>query len=157
MTATNDAPLGEAADLNPDDAGPGGTPNGINIGRQTVTASTEHLPEAQKSLLRWIYTVARDARWTWKELAEKTGVSTTTFYRVWHNRYTDQDGKPVPLTALCRKLEAYRAEYVKENPAAHVNEYPFIETSIWHRIEWLCTKVSTRKKMGFVYGESHIG
>src|SRR5690606_15431175 len=39
--------------------------NQINIGGNTVTQATEHLPEQQRLLVRWLHTHARNNRWGW--------------------------------------------------------------------------------------------
>jgi len=130
--------------------------DGINVSRQTVTRSTDHLPDDQKGDVRWVYTVARDNNWNWKKLEEWSGIDSSTWYRVFHDRYINsKTGKRIPLKSLCAKIKALRKKY--EQRAYRKPEHPFIETSVWERVEWLCDKAVRRKKMGFIYGESHIG
>jgi DNA transposition AAA+ family ATPase len=146
-----------AADIEALDREAEGT-NGVNISRQTVTKHTEHLPEEQKLLLRWWYTIARDNRWRPNDLATFSGLDYTTLHRVWHDRYVNNaTGERVPLTSLCKKLEAAKKTYLQDHPAARIGDHPFVNTSVWDRIDWLCKKVAKRKKIGFIYGESHIG
>ena len=129
--------------------------NQINIGGNTVTRSTEHLPEDQKKLLRWAFQHARDRRLSWTELEQKSGISTSTWYRIWHNRYINpQTKEPIGLDSVCKKIERWKK---LSDQRAHMDETLFVKTSIWDRIEWLCGKALIRKKIGFIYGESHSG
>jgi len=130
--------------------------DGINIPRQVVTKATAELPEKQRALIRWLYTTARDKRWSWSELVDFAGYSTTTWYRIFHGKRRDnKTGKLVSLDRVCGELTKLKKEYGQ--PAFDGTEHPFVETSVWERVDWLCNKVYSRKKLGFIYGESHIG
>lgn len=146
---------GTEADRTDADLDRGAGTNGINVARQTVTKSTEHLPEQNKSLVRWAFTIARDNRWSWARLEEFTGISRNTWWKIFHDRYLNPQGERVSLDSVCRKLAALKKQHAQ--PAYDDRDYPFVETSVWERVDWLCRKVFARKKMGFVYGESHIG
>jgi len=130
--------------------------NVINVNRQTVTMSTDHLPEKQKALVRWVYTVARDNKWSWQELIDFAGYSSTVWYRIFHDRYRDaKTGDRVNLGNVCKHLAKLKAEFAQ--PAYEPADHRFVETSVWDRVDWICRKAFARKKLGFVYGESHIG
>jgi hypothetical protein len=60
---------------------------GINIGGNTVTQGTEHLPEEQKLTLRALHTIARDEKWSWAETVRQSGIHNTVLYRLWHGSY----------------------------------------------------------------------
>jgi DNA transposition AAA+ family ATPase len=129
--------------------------NQINIGGNTVTKSTEHLPEKQKTLIRWAFQVARDKQMSWAELERMSGVSQSTWYRVWHDKYINpKTQERVELDGVCKKVEKWKALF---EARAHMTDDLFVETSVWSRIDWICQKVRVRRKLGFIYGESHCG
>jgi DNA transposition AAA+ family ATPase len=129
--------------------------NQINIGGNTVTKATEHLPEQQKILIRWAYQVARDKGMSWADLEKASGISQTTWYRIWHDKYINSaTGGRVSLSSIIQKVEKWKHLY---EARAHINDELFVETSVWERIDWICQKVRIRRKIGMIYGESHCG
>jgi hypothetical protein len=60
---------------------------GINIGGNTVTQATEHLPEEQRVILRALHTHARDQKLTWQDLKRLTGLGDNFLYQVMTGRY----------------------------------------------------------------------
>jgi hypothetical protein len=129
--------------------------NQINIGGNTVTRSTEHLPEDQRLLVRWAHQFARDEKMSWQDLQGASKISTTTWYRVWTDKYINSATKErINLKNLCADIEKWKK---LAEQRAHLRDELFVETSTWERIEWLCQKALVRRKIGFVYGESHVG
>jgi DNA transposition AAA+ family ATPase len=129
--------------------------NQINIGGNTVTAATEHLPAERRLLIRWAFQYARDRRLSWDELARVSDVSTTTWYRVWRGRYLNPTThQPIDLAPLCVKIEKWKR---LADQRAHIREEMFVETSVWKRISWLCERALVRRKMGFIFSASHVG
>lgn len=133
--------------------------NQINIGGNTVTQATEHLPEQQRLLVRWLHTHARNNRWGWDELVKAVGFSSTTWYRIWVDkfRYPKGDqraGERMPIDKQCAAIAKLK-KIVDQREC--IKRAGFVETSVWQRIEWLCRRSFIRQKIGFVYGESQIG
>src|SRR4051794_10873070 len=60
---------------------------GVNIGSNTVTRCTEHLPDDQKLLVRWLHTYARDKKWDWSNLCAEVKLDHSTLWRVWNDTY----------------------------------------------------------------------
>jgi DNA transposition AAA+ family ATPase len=60
---------------------------GINIGGNTVTESTEHLPEDLRVIVRAIFNDAREHKLTWKDIERETSKSSNFWYCVWTDRY----------------------------------------------------------------------
>jgi DNA transposition AAA+ family ATPase len=146
--------------------------SGINIGANTVTRCTEHLPDDQKLLVRWLYTYARDQKWDWSELVQQSKLNQSTLWRVWTDKYRTPTHKyvgngsnrqkvPIPnggervsLAGVCEKVARLKG-LIEEREAVIRTE--FIETSVWDRVEWTCRRAFIRRKIGFIYGESQIG
>lgn len=136
------------------DAHPVINKKGINIGANTVTQCTAHLPEDQRNLVRWIHNFARERGLTWEEAEVQSKISKTTLYRIWSDKYLDPQGHRVPLDAICERIA--RMKRIAELRADLPREF-FIETSTYRRIAWLCSKAFKRQKIGFIYGESQVG
>jgi DNA transposition AAA+ family ATPase len=148
--------------------------SGINIGGHTVTRATEHLPEEQRTLVRWLYTHARQQRFGWKELAAACSISSATLSRLFSDQYRypkenverDSHGvitsrKPHPKAneriscdSICEKIAVYRRKAERSGRAVNPD---FVATSVAERIFWLCERVARNNRMGFIYGESQIG
>lgn len=134
-------------------------PSGINIGGNTVTQCTEHLPEQQRLLLRWLHTHARENRWTWEDLVKAVAFSSTTWYRIWTDKFRypkgeEKAGERMPIDKQCAAVGRYK-KIVEQREA--VAQAGFIETTVWKRVEWVCRRAFVRQKIGFIYGESQIG
>lgn len=132
---------------------------GINIGGHTVTACTEHLDDDARSQVRWLHWYARNNKWTWDDLVRNVGYSSTTWSRIWNDKYRyakgeKNAGERMPIDTQVQAIKRYRT-IVEERDA--VQDSGFVETSIWDRISWLCRRVFIRQSMGFIYGESQIG
>lgn len=133
--------------------------NGINIGAHTVTPATEHLPEDQKSAVRWLHWYAREKRWSWSDLVQAVGYSSTTWSRIWRDLYRyakgeQRAGERMPIDQHVAAIQKFR-RLVEARDA--IRDTGFIETSVWERFEWLARRAFVRKKIGFVLGESQIG
>lgn len=132
---------------------------GINIGGHTVTAATEHLDEEQKQLVRWLHFHARQQKWTWDDLVRHAGYSTTTWARIFKDKYRyaageSKAGQRMPIDEHCKAIARLK-KLVDER--ASVKDAGFIETSVWERVEWLCRRAFVRQRIGFIFGESQIG
>jgi DNA transposition AAA+ family ATPase len=132
---------------------------GINVGAQTVTPATEHLPDEQKGLVRWLHWYAREKNWAWDDLVKAVGYSSTTWSRIFRDAYRfakgeARSGERMPIEEHCKAIARFK-KLVQEREA--VRETGFIETSVWERVEWLCRRAFVRKKIGFIWGESQIG
>lgn len=126
----------------------------INVSGATVTQHTAHLPEGQRELVRWGYYYAQDKGWNWKTLAKETDISTTTWHKLWHDRYRDADGTRVDPTSICGKIARFK-KIAEQRDLITLPD--FIDTYVWQRVDWLCQRSFIRKKIGFIYGESQIG
>lgn len=132
---------------------------GINIGGHTVTASTEHLDEEQRVLVRWLHHYARQERWTWEDLTRHVGFSSTTWSRIWNDKYRypkadRRAGERIPIDEQCAAIARVK-KLVEEREA--VTKTDFVETTVWQRVNWLCRRAFVRSKIGFIFGESQIG
>lgn len=141
---------------------------GISIGGDTVVKATEHLPETQRALVRWLYEYAKSQGWDWEETERMSKLSTTTLWRIWNDQYRDPktmqrtaDGKPirstgdrVPLDGVCEKIARLK-KLVQQREGLKAKT--FMENTVWQRVSWLCERAFIRQKIGFIYGESQIG
>jgi DNA transposition AAA+ family ATPase len=133
--------------------------NGINIGGHTVTEATEHMPEEQRALVRWLHHYARRERWNWDQLISAVGYSSTTWSRIWQDKYRYAKGEPragerMPITDHCTAIARLK-RLVEEREA--VKATGFIQTSVAERIFWLCRRTFSRQRIGFIWGDSQIG
>ncbi len=156
MEAQKTAPVEEQVQLMAPAAQP---PSGINIGGNTVTQCTEHLPEAQRFLVRWLHTQARNMGWDWSELVKNAGFSSTTWYRIWTDKFRypkgeERAGERMPIEKQCAAIA--RLKKITEQRES-ITRTGFVETSVWTRVDWLCRRSFVRQKIGFLYGESQIG
>ncbi len=145
---------------------------GINIGGHTVTQSTEHLPEDQKLLVRWLYTLARDLKWTWEQIEEETGFDSSTLTRIFLDTYRQgkmkkvmrdgkeekvpnpDAGKRISLGDACQRIAKFKEVWLARQGILSTG---FLETEVWGKVEWTCRRAFLRQKIGFIYGESQIG
>lgn len=143
----------------PDPTEQGTNFTGINIGAHVVTPATEHLPEEQRRLVRWLHTHARQQKWSWDDMVKAVGYSSTTWSRIFRDAYRYAKGEPragerMPVDEHCKAI-ARLEKTVADRES--VRETGFIETSVWTRVEWLCKRAFIRQKIGFIMGESQIG
>jgi DNA transposition AAA+ family ATPase len=149
----------ETAPEPPQDPNTAANFQGINIGAHTVTPATEHLPEDQKALVRWLHWHARNNNWTWDQLVQNVGYSSTTWSRIWRDRYRyaageARAGERMPIDDQVKAIARFK-KLAEEREA--VKETGFIETGVWQRVEWLCRRAQVRNKIGLIWGESQIG
>lgn len=127
----------------------------INVAGDTVTQATSDYPEDAKKLVRWLYSYAKSENLSWDELADRTKVHRSTIWRVFHGTYTNPDtGKQVDLGPLCEKIDRFK-ELAEERASA--SKLPFIETSVWKRINKVCREALVMQTFAFIFGESQIG
>ncbi|MBX3747308.1 MAG: ATP-binding protein [Verrucomicrobiae bacterium] len=132
---------------------------GINIGGHTVTESTEHLPEDQRLLVRWLHHHAREQRWTWDQLVAAVGYSSTTWSRIFRDKYRYAEGEArsgerMPVTDQCQAIARYKATWEARQA---VTQTGFIETSIWRWVDAICRRAFVRQKIAMIFGASQIG
>ena len=133
--------------------------NGINIGGNTVTQATEHLPEHARLLIRWLHTHARNLDWSWDELVKAVGFSSTTWYRIWTDKFRypkggANAGERMPVDKQAQAIARYKKVFEQREL---VKQSGFVETSVWRRVDFLCRRAFVRQRIGFIYGESQIG
>lgn len=146
----------------------------INLSGDTVTLKTAEYQEDQRSLMRWLFAFAKDQEWGWEELEQKTGINTTTLSRIWNDTYRypkfelvkDDKGKVigkrahpranerVSLDSICERIARFK-ELAEDRAYAH--KLPFIETSVFKRIDKVCREALVMQAIAFIYGESQIG
>src|ERR1043166_9379723 len=126
-------------------------PSGINIGGNVVTQCTEHLPEDQRLLVRWLHTHARENNWEWADVIKNVVYSSSTCYRLWTDKYSYpkghfKAGERMPLDGQCEKIRRYKRIADQRIAIAHSG---FVATSVWTKVDWLCRRSWVRQKIGF--------
>lgn len=130
-------------------------PMGINIGGHTVTQATEHLPEKQKTLVRWLHHYARTHRMEWKDLEAAVGVSTTTIFRIWKDQYRNTTTKErVDISNICDKIAKLKAG---EERGGKEKNPEFVLTTVAELINWLCERALRNHRMAFLFGDGQVG
>ena len=128
---------------------------GINISGDTIIAATSHLEDEHKTLVRWAFHYAKEQNWSWKDCATHLGVSENALYRIFTDKYRDtKNGERISLEGVCRKLA--RAKSLIEERAS-LRRHTFIETSIWRRLDKICTEAFVSQTIAMIYGEPQIG
>lgn len=143
----------------------------INISGDTVTLATEEYPDEHKLLARWLYAWCKENDWSWKEAERETGLSSTTLYRMWCDKYRHPDfeieevkgekvkrphpraGQRISLDSICERVGR-----LKELADERVHrKTPFVETSVWRRISKLCREALVMQTIGFIFGQPQVG
>lgn len=104
MTKTSIEPEIDSPDLPADLPDKAVRQAGINIGGNTVTQATEHLPEHQRTLLRAVHAITRDNKWDWADLARETAVSQSTWWRLWTDTYRYPKESKDNFCPACKRL-----------------------------------------------------
>jgi len=164
----DEEPAEEAASLVPLDH----NTQRINLSGDTVVKATADLGDDERRLLRWAFDYAKTQGWAWRESERFFKLSSTTLYRVWTDKYRQQDfyyegkgadrvklpnpkaGERIALTKVC---EAIAKSKRIADARGGVEKLPFIETSVWRRVEKVADEVLTSQCVGFIFGESQIG
>lgn len=141
-----------------------GTPNpvpapanfqGINISGDTVTLKTADYPEEQRALVRWLHAYARSEQWSWDELEHWSGIDSSTMSRVWSGKYVNPTtGVPIKLDSICERIARCKDLMEERNAARRM---PFIETSVFRRIEKVCREALVMQAIACIYGAPQIG
>ena len=127
----------------------------INISGDTVTLKTAEYPERSRGLVRWLYSIAKDQNWSWAELERHTNISTTRLYRIFTGTYLNPTTKePIDLEPTCVDIDRFRDLWEERSMASRM---PFIETSVYRRVEKVCREALIMQAIAFIYGESQIG
>lgn len=127
----------------------------INVAGDTVTQATADLPGDQQAPIRRIYALAKEERWTWADAEQRTGIDSTTLFRVWCGTYIHpQTREPMPLDGVVERLRKFFKRW--DARAASENGF-FVETSVWRRTHKLCREVFEAHSIGFMFGEGQIG
>ena len=134
-------------------------PREINLSGDTITIKTAEYPEEQRSLLRWLFAHTKEQRWGWKELEANSKVSVTSLYRIWTGRYRypkehAKAGQLIPLDGICERIAHFKG---LAEERATLRRLPFVETSVFKRIERLCRETLVMQSISMIYGESQIG
>jgi len=147
---------------------------GINIGGHTVTKATEHLPEEQRVLVRWLHHNQRVHNIEMRQLAAEVGISSTSIWRMFMDQYRypkeliekDKQGnvlrrvphpkaqERISIDSLCEKIARYRR---KAETSGRASNPDFVVTDVAERIFWLCERCGRNHRMGFIYGDGQIG
>jgi DNA transposition AAA+ family ATPase len=143
-------------------------PREINMSGDVVHFRTEEYPEKHRELVRWIFAHAKDLHWSWNDLEHHTGLNKSTYWRIWTGTYRYQQfikkggakvanpnaGKLIPLDSVCTKLAHFKS--LAEDRAS-ASKQPFVETSVFSRLNDFCRDVLVTQSIGMIYGESQIG
>jgi|KBSSwiStaDraftv2_1062776.scaffolds.fasta_scaffold00424_47 DNA transposition AAA+ family ATPase len=134
-------------------------PREINLSGDTVTIKTADYPEEQRSLVRWLFAWAKEQGWSWKDLEGNSKLSVTTLYRVWTGKYRypanhAKAGDLIPLDGICERIAHFKA---LAEERATLRRLPFVETSVFKRIDRLCRETLVMQSISMIYGESQIG
>jgi DNA transposition AAA+ family ATPase len=127
----------------------------INVSGDTVVTSTSEYPEDQRLLLRWAFHYAREHNIPNVDFQKTFGVSYNALYRVWTDRYRHPETKArISPHGICREL-AKAKSLIEER--ASIRRVPFIETSVWRRINTVCAEALVSQSIALIYGEPQIG
>lgn len=144
---------------------------GIPLTATIVTEKTEHLPEDQRKLLRYLHHVARDKKWDWKMVEAETRISGNALYRILTDKYryplTVKDkttgemvpapraGQRIPLDQLMHRLRRWKALHEARLPLEAAGG--FVKTSVYRRMDWLFGRCLLRRCIGMAFGDGQIG
>lgn len=133
-----------------------GKADGLNwLNGAMVADATRDYPEEHRDLVRWLFACMKDRNWDRKALAEKSGISTTVLSRIFTDKYRDaKTDERVDLTNVCGKIARFKELLIERERNQRL---PFIETSVWQRIDGVCREALVDQCFAFVYGESQIG
>src|SRR3954468_18405709 len=110
----------------------------VNVSGDTVVTSTADYEEDQRLILRWAFHYAREHNVLNADFQKTFGVSYNALYRIWTDRYRNPETKArISPAGLCREIAKAKA-LIEER--ASIRRHPFIETSIWRRINAICTE-----------------
>lgn len=140
----------------------------INLSGDVVNLATSEYPEPHRALIRWLFGYAKDNNMSWKEAAAFSHRDVSTLYKIWTGRYRYPEfekvndvktphpkaGQIVPLDSICEDIASAK-ELAEERAMA--NRLPFIETSVWRRVDKLCREALIMQAIAHIYGESQIG
>lgn len=132
----------------------------INITGDTVTLATADYPasdnpnQSHRELVRWSFSYAKENDFSWDEASRQLGLSTTTLFQIWKGKYRLPNGQCRDLSGICERIA--HCKQLAEDRAAS-NRLPFIETSVWRRVDKLCREALVMQTIAHIYGESQIG
>jgi DNA transposition AAA+ family ATPase len=129
--------------------------NIINTSGDTVAMALRAYPSDQGDNLAWLFHWAKENHKGWDAIARDVGTSYTTLYRIWNGRYVNpSNGKLIDITELCDDIAKFRKICEARELMTRL---PFIETSVWRRIEKICRETLEAQNIAFIYGEPQIG
>lgn len=128
----------------------------INISGDTVAQGIRvYQDESQRNSLSWLFHHVKDKNLSWRQACKTVDISTTTLYRVWKGEYRNPStGDLVDISDLCDRINRYR-KLVEERDG--LDRPPFVETTVWTRIDKLCREALSTNTIALIYGESQIG
>jgi len=150
-----------------------GRQGSFNVGGNTVTAATQHLPEDQRRIVRGFHELCKRRRWDWPQIIAASKISKTVLWRVFHDTYRYQavikerdaagevirtiphpkGGQRIGYEKVCEQMQ----KVMRREIEAEKTETDFVETVVFTKIEWLCQRAFIRKRMGFIYGDGQVG
>jgi DNA transposition AAA+ family ATPase len=140
----------------------------LAVAGDTVTVNTAWMPPEQRALVLWLYAWFKESGMTGPEFQHDSDIDTSTLSRVWNDRYrypltVKKDGIETPhpkvglrvgIEALCERIKRYK-ELCEAR--AFETRAPFIETSVWNRVDKICQEALVMQAIAFIYGESQVG
>ena len=127
----------------------------FRVSGDTVSLATNHLPEEQKSLVRWLYHYFRESGMTAPDLEADCSIDYSTLNRIWNDKYrAPGTGDRVDLEGICERIKRYRA-MVERRLAA--NKSPFVETTVWTLMSGVMQRALDNGTFAFIFGSSQIG
>jgi len=129
--------------------------NIINLSGDTIAEAARKYPEPHAAALTWLFHHAKHNGLGWAETARAVGVSTTTLYRIWTGAYLNpKTGEMIDISDHIDAINKYR---LLAEAREQMTRLPFVETSVWRRIEKICRETLEAQNISFIYGESQIG
>lgn len=127
----------------------------INLAGDTVAVALKKYPEEHAAALGWLFHWAKENGHGYEEISKQIDISATTIYRMWKGEYVNPStGDLIDISKQVAKIVRFR-ELTEERDA--ITRLPFIETSVWKRIDKVCREAQVGQTFAFVYGESQIG
>lgn len=133
---------------------PGGKRPGISLSADIVTQSTEWMTQEQQDLVRWLFRWIKESRLEWNDLKKQTGFDPSTLYKLFNDKYRDENNNRVDVSKLCERIKRFRE--IATERGNHETGH-FVETSVFTRIEAFCREALVTQSVAIIYGESHIG
>jgi DNA transposition AAA+ family ATPase len=106
------------------------------------------ISEADEAAVWWLYSYAKDHKWSLADAAEAIGYDTSTVHRLFNGTYGAKLDKVVEAILRFRKVAIERAKR---------KDIGYIETSTWRKVSAICDSAFYDALPAFIYGASQIG